>query len=418
MSGVTGKILFLFIFCFPAMVTAQDTLRINIRQADSIFLQNSYYLLAASMNIEGQNALVIQAKLYPNAVLTIDFNAWDPENNKILHAGKTGQKAIQLEQLIILGGKRKAEIEIAKTNAGIAALELEQTTRNLKYRLHSSLYAAGQQEFLLGQYNQQMTWLENLLQSYQVQADKGNIALKEVVRLKGAYLKLHNDRSAVLKTWFETQADLQQLMQVPAVIRFEFSEDDITRYIRVIAPETVQSTAGESRPDLLILKQQQVLANQHLDLQKRYVVPDLTVFSAYDQRGGAFMNQVNAGIALPLPFLNRNQGNIKAAAFQSRETGYQLKALENEVNSQVRNAYAWYNQSISEYRKVSGLYNADFDLTLKGMTGNFQKRNVSIMEFIDFFESYNDVITELTRTRTQLVAAAEELNRLAGKDLY
>ncbi len=52
------------------------------------------------------------------------------------------------------------------------------------------------------------------------------------------------------------------------------------------------------------------------------------------------------------------------------------------------------------------------------MISNFQKRNVSIIEFIDFFEAYNEVQTELSRIKTQLVSSAEYLNLLTGKDIY
>ena len=59
-----------------------------------------------------------------------------------------------------------------------------------------------------------------------------------------------------------------------------------------------------------------------------------------------------------------------------------------------------------------------FETTLKAMTDNFQKQNVSIIEFIDFFEAHNEVLTELTRIKTQLVSSAEKLNFLTGASIY
>ena len=35
-----------------------------------------------------------------------------------------------------------------------------------------------------------------------------------------------------------------------------------------------------------------------------------------------------------------------------------------------------------------------------------------------FFESYNDVLAELMRIKTQLVISAEQINLLTGKDIY
>ncbi|MBX3241629.1 MAG: TolC family protein [Chitinophagaceae bacterium] len=404
-----------FISCSAA---AQDTLNINIRQADSLFLTNNASLLASSMNIEAQKAQIIQAKAYPNPVFTADINVYDPENQKALHIGQTGQKAFQLEQLILLGGKRKSEIEIAKSNAKIAELEFQQLLRQLKFRLHSDLFAIGQQQVLLQRYNNQLDLLNTLLSAYETQATKGNVPLKDVVRLKGAYLKLNNERAALLKEYFETQSSLQTLLQTSAAIQFQFTETDIEKYVQLKSMEEIKAEAMQSRPELQIGLTNKILAGQYLEFQKRLAVPDISLFTAYDQRSGAFNNQVNAGFSIPLPLWNRNQGNIRASQFRIREADYGLQAIQAEMMSDIQNAYALYMQTVSEYQKAIALYNEDFEITVKGMTDNFQKRNVSIVEFIDFFEAYNETLNELTRIKTQLVISAEQLNLLTGKDIY
>lgn len=181
-------------FIIPALLFpllsygSADTLRISIRQADSIFLKNNYSLLAATMGVKVQEAQIIQAKIYPNPILTADFNAYDPENDKFFHTGQTGQKYFQLEQLILLGGKRKREIQLARTNATIASLELQDLVRQLKYELHSSLYSLTQQALLINKYNTQLSLLDKILVTYNAQVDKGNVPLKDFVRLKGVYL--------------------------------------------------------------------------------------------------------------------------------------------------------------------------------------------------------------------------------------
>src|SRR6478735_10048059 len=125
-----------------------DTLRVSLRAADSLFAARSFYLLAAGMNVEASKALIVQASLFPNPIATADINAYDPQNDQAFHVGSTGQKSFQLEQLILLGGKRKNEIELAKTNANIAELELKNLGRTLKYRLHTELAEIGQQQVL------------------------------------------------------------------------------------------------------------------------------------------------------------------------------------------------------------------------------------------------------------------------------
>ncbi len=414
---ICGKLLFI-LFLIAYQAKAQDVLKVNLQQADSIFFSDNFYLLASSMNIEAKKAQIIQAKLYPNPVLTSELNAYDPENNKPFHVGNTGQKVFQFEQLILLGGKRKAEIEMAKTNAHIAELEFQQLVKQLRFRLHSNLFTLGQQKFLLSRYDKQLALIDTLLSTYQNQANKGNIPLKDVVRLKGAYLKLNNNRAELFQKYFETQNQLQLLLRTDLLVEFEFSEKEIEKYIKTVSLDNLKSLALLNRPELLIMQENKILAEQYLQYQKKLSIPDINLFASYDQRGGAFNNQLNMGIAVPLPLWNRNQGNIKSSQFKLKEAEYNLQAMQNEIMSSLQNNYAFYLQTVSEYQKANSLYNQDFEITVKGMTDNFQKRNVSIVEFIDFFEAYNEALTELARIKTQLVVSGEQLNLLIGKDIY
>jgi cobalt-zinc-cadmium efflux system outer membrane protein len=239
-----------------------------------------------------------------------------------------------------------------------------------------------------------------------------------VVRLKAAYLKLNDKRAELFQQYYEALANIQTLLQTDAIIDFQFSEQEIENYIKINPLTEIKSEALQNRPELLIIEQDKKLAEQYLTYQKLLAVPDINLFTSYDQRGGAFINQVNAGIAIQLPLWNRNKGNIKASQFKLKEAEYNLRAMQNEIMSSLQNHYAFYLQTVSEYRKAIALYNQDFEITVKGMTQNFQKKNVSIVEFIDFFEAYNEVLTELARIRTQLVLSAEQLNLLIGKDVY
>lgn len=399
-------------------IKASDVLKINLQQADSLFQVNNYNLLASSMNIEAQKAMVIQAKVFANPVLSTSLHVYDSTTKKLFQIGPSGEKAFQLDELIRLGGKRKSEIEMAKSDVKIAELEFKQLVRQLKFQLHSDLFALGQQKILLDTYNKQLMLLDTILTSYQVQTDKGNIPLKELVRLKGAYLKLSNDRSELLHQNYESLANVQTILQVNVPVEFQFSESEISKYIKTISFDDLKLEASANHPELLIAEQEKIQVQQNLQYQKRLAIPDVGVFTSYDQNGSAFNHEINAGFNISLPFFNRNQGNIKASLFRLNETDYKLKAMNMEIMTSLQNNYSFYNQTVSEYQKASKLYNQDFEITIKGMTANFQKRNVSIIEFVDFFEAYNDALSELSKVKTQLVLSGEQLNLLIGKDLY
>jgi outer membrane protein, heavy metal efflux system len=397
---------------------APDTLRVTLRQADSLFVGRNYYLLASSMNIEASRAQVLQAKLFINPILTADINAYDPQNEKVFHVGPTGQKSFQLDQLILLGGKRKSQIELARTDATIAEIEFQNLTRQLKFKLHTKLAEIGQQEVLLKKYDAQLILLDTIITANETQVVKGNVPLKDLVRLKGVYLNLNNDRAELLHQYFEAQAVVQTLLQTQNFIVFGFSDQDIAARIKDTNLDELKVETVANHPELQMIQQNKIHAQQYLLYQRRLAIPDVNLFASYDQRGGAFVNQVNAGISVPLPLWNRNQGNIRTSEYHLKQMDYYLQATQQEKLSDLQNNFALYRQTVADYNKASKLYNADFDLTIRGMSDNFRKRNVSLIEFVDFFESYNLVLAEVARMKTQLVTSAELLNLSIGKDIF
>jgi cobalt-zinc-cadmium efflux system outer membrane protein len=160
------------------------------------------------------------------------------------------------------------------------------------------------------------------------------------------------------------------------------------------------------------------IASQYLDLQKRLSKADMTLYANYDQRGGAFLRQFNVGVRVPLMWFNRNQGNIKSAETQVQSKNFLFDAIKVQVQSEVKGNYLQYQQTVSEYQKNKKLYNEDFEITLKGITENFKKGNVSLIEFVDFFESYNNALSEMARSQMQLATSAEQIKLSTGKDLF
>lgn len=416
--GLVRVVCWAFLLSTVSVYGQTDTLHVTLRSADSLFAARSFYLLAAGMNVEASKALILQASLFPNPTISADINAYDPENEKAFHIGNTGQKVFQLEQLILLGGKRKAEIDLARTSAEMAELELRNLARTLKFKLHTELAEIGQQQALLVKYNSQLALLDTLLNAYESAVIRGTIAMKDLVRLKGVYLNLNNDRAELLQKYFEAQATVQTLLQTTQPVFFEFSDHDINNYIKTTSLEILEQDALENHPELLLMQQNQKAAEQYLRYQRALSIPDINLNASYDQRGGAFNNQINTGISIPLPLWNRNQGNIKASAFRAKEAEYNLQAVRQEKIAVLHNHYALYRQTVAEYQKATSLYNQDFETTVRGMVYNFQRRNVSLLEFVDFFESYNQVLAEMARMKTQLVTSAELLNLSIGKDVF
>ena len=180
----------------------------------------------------------------------------------------------------------------------------------------------------------------------------------------------------------------------------------------------MQTLALQSREDLKLSSLNETVADLNLKYQKSVAVPDLNVGTSYDQMGAAFKNQFLLTLGVPLPLWNRNQGNIKFAETQKKLSGVNTQIQQNIVQTEVTEAWSNMNRSIQEYQKIGQVYNIEFAEVYAGMQSNFLKRNISIVEFVDFFESYNETVAEVYRIRKRLMLSAENINYTVAYPVY
>jgi len=392
-----------------------DPITLTINQAEELFFKNNFLLLAQQFNIDKAGAQIMQAKLYPNPEVTADMIAYEGQNNKYLPTGKGGNFAAGLEQLIILGGKRKAQIELAKLDKKRSEAELTDLTRNLQLQIWQAFYTLHNQQMVVDKYNKLLQKLSYLIDSYQVQVDKRNIALKDLVRLKSVYVKINNDKSEETGVLIGQQQQLNILLGTATTITTIYDTNDAEAYSNIsFLYDDILRKSLENRPDLNQSKLDIQSARLNLSLQKKLAIPDVTLRAGYNQQGDAFLHQANIGIGIPLPVFDRNKGNIQSAKILQEQTQKGVAYKKLEIQNEVLAAYQNFTRSVDEYKRIIDLINADFDSVFAGINNNFQKGNVSMIEFADFFEAYNEAQTEVERVKQQLAIAAAQINYVTG----
>ena len=397
---------------------AQKTL--TLQDCESQFLKKNLFLLASQYNIDASKALTIQARIWDNPVISAELNAYNPERDKFFDIGKDGQKVFGIEQLIYLGGKKRNEVKLAQSNAQLAELQFNDLLRTLKFQLRKSFYTVYYNTKNLENTDKQLAHIENLINSYSVQAQKGNIPLKDVVRLQSLYLNFKNERLEVVNNNIEEQANLKLLLNETENVVPIVSKDDSNKYLKVIDFDlkNFEEQAIANRPDYLA-KQKEIDANElNVKLQKSLSIPDITVGANYDQRSEAFNNEANLNVAIPLPLWNKNKGNIKYAQTILEQSKVEKQNFELQLQTEITSAWTKWDESRQNYSVIKPTVNSDFEAVYNGMLTNFQKRNVSLLEFTDFMESYNQAIIQLNELKKKVVIAGEELNSTINKDLF
>ena len=411
--AVLGLLLFV-----NQVIVAQKT--ITLVDCENQFLKNNLVLLAAHYNIDEAKALTIQAKIWDNPSFSADLNAYNPGNNKYFDIGVNGEKAFSIQQIIYMGGKKHNEIQLAKTNEQIAELQFNDLLRSLKLQLRESFFTVYFNSKNLENIDKQIVHIQELVNSYTVQTKKGNIALKELVRLQSLFLNLKNDRNEILNSSIEEQANLKLLLGETGNIVPLVTDTDINKYSKNnnFDVKSLEELALANRPDYL-QNQKNIEANEwNVKLQKSLSIPDVTFGVATDQRSGAFNNQVDALIGIPLPLWNKNKGNIKVSKYVLEQSKAEKQSATLQLQTEIVSSYTKWLEAAKNFNELKPETVADFETVYNGILANFQKRNISLLEFTDFMESYNLAASQMNELKKKVVLSGEELNNTINKDLF
>jgi len=399
---------------------AQDTVRITLPDAEKQFTAKNLQLMAEKYNIDIARAQVLQARVYNNPNLQLVGNIYNPDQKKWLDVSNgTGEYMANIQQLIILAGKRNKQIKLAQTNVLMAENRFYDLLRTLRFTLHSDFYQAGFLQKAIAAYQLPIASLEKLTANYNELQSKGVITLKEVVRVKSLLYNLQTEQTALQNELNDVEADLQLLLQNNHT--WYIPETDVSAEkmgsIRQYQLPVLIDSAYANRYDLQLANNSLVYSQQNLSLQKAIAVPDLMSGLQFDKRGSFVNNATFFSVAMDLPFFNRNQGNIKAAKIAVDQSNTALTQQRLSVENDVQQAYGKALNTERMLKSIDPNFQNDFDKLLKSVTENFEKRNISLLEFTDFYSSYKENVLQWNQLQNDRIQAIETLNFSIGKPI-
>jgi cobalt-zinc-cadmium efflux system outer membrane protein len=398
----------------------EDTLHITLQDAETQFIQRNFLLLASKYQVSMADAAIIQAKLYPNPNFSIEQGVYNQDTKKWFDLSSTGETALALQQIIILAGKRNKQIDIAKINSQLSLYQFYDLMRTLRYELRSSFYGIYFLRDAIGVFDKEIESLKTLIDVYTSQYNKGNIAFKDLARLQALQFSLQNERLDLVRQSNEKQLNLglltgdTLLRPVSPVMNAGFNEIDVSK---INYPELVDS-ALVNRYDLRAAYSQVQLSQSNLAFQRSLRTPDLLLGANYDKAGNYVRNYNALSVAMDLPFWNRNQGNIKAAEFQIEANKQLQSQAELQVKNDISNAYKQLLETDKLYKTTSLEFTADYEKLLDGITKGYQNHTISLLEFIDYYETYKNSKLELNHLQNNRLDALENLNLATGTTIF
>jgi len=422
-----------FLFCCTGIMAQNqpgnklftDSLSLRLDSAESMFLRNNFLLLAQQYNIDANKALVIQAKLLPNPNFSFSRGPLIPINDSLSNYPhstffKNSENAVQISQLILLAGKRNKQIKIAQANVKLAEYQFYDLIRTLKYTLRTDFFNIYYLQQSAKVYHKEIAALQQVVIAFNQQAGKGYIAEKEVIRVKAQLYSLQSEYNDLINQINDTQSELRLVLQVKNV--YINPQIDPAK-IAALSPDrysaaSLVDTAYQNRTDLNIARANTDIARLTYNYQKALAVPDLTASIAYDKQGSYAQNFNSAGISMDLPFFNRNQGNIKSAKFMIDYNLATQKSTEATVEEQVQRALQKAYDNHKLFLNIDPKFTSDFDRLLNEVLINYEKRNLGLLDFLDFYDSYKQNVLQVNYIQFNHVSAFEDLNFYTGTNFF
>ena len=162
----------------------------------------------------------------------------------------------------------------------------------------------------------------------------------------------------------------------------------------------------------------QTQQQQHnVDLQRAGEVPDLTLGPEFDHNSNYITDYWGLAISMPLPILNTNRKNVKAAKSFLSQSQEQQMQLEKNVATDVTSAVQKLKSSATLNENVSENLGKKYDEMLNNMLLNYRQRNLSLLELMDFFDTYKDTKLKALQLINDTHNAIEEVNFSVGKNV-
>jgi len=282
---------------------------VTLRRALELALGQHPLLASTAWGHRAARAAMEQARLFPNPEFVAEFENFGGSGD--LSGFDGAEMTFWLGQPLLLGGKRGRAVEVARAGAELAGWDYE-AARLAVLTATTAAFA----EVLAAQKNlelarQTFAVAQRVHDSVTAQVEAGSVSPIEQTRtrvvlararleLTQSRRRLETARSQLAASWGAEQPE------------FESATGDLAQ-IRPLPALATVSAWLERNPDVARWSAEIAQRQARLKLEKARVWPDVTISGGVRRFEESDDHAFVASLSFPLPFWNRNQGNIRAA---------------------------------------------------------------------------------------------------------
>ncbi len=403
------------------LVFSIDTVRAQLPELEARFLARNFSLLAARYNINASKAAIEQAKLWNNPNISVEQMAND-RNRPPFDYTRTGNTDIAVTQLFLLAGKRSKQVRLATINQQVAEHQLADLLRALRYELRSDFYDLYYLQRAVAFDNRALASVSRTIAAAEKMYQSRSILLAEVVRLRSLLLAVQTERLGYLSRIRDLEGSLRVLLRDEGMPITYYAPVFDTQRLDSLRVDTLSidaaiATARTSRPDVRIALASIDYETTNLSLQRALRTPDVTVGGHYSRNGSYQPDYFGVTVAVDLPVLNRNQGNIKVSEYTLEGNRRLAAVAAQKAEREVVAAFQKASDADRMFHDLDRSFAGEYDALVAGTAKMYEQRDITIIQYADFFDAYRQTIQQLLQLENVRIDALEALNFAVGQPM-
>ena len=404
-------------FALAQIDTTFNKKNINYAQFLGLVGKNNLLYAAEKFNLNIAEANIESAKVFPDPEL--GFGWFD---NGMRRMGMGYGFNSRLGRLIELGGKRRARIDLAKSENDFTRYLLQNYFRNLRADATLNYLSALQNKFLLDVKINSYRAMDRLAHSDSIRFKLGSIKDVDARQSKVEAGTMLNQVFRNLAVWKMSLLNLGLLMSKQNRDSLYFPVGDFDKFDREFELPQLITEAQNNRADLLAALQNKTTTQRMVLLAKANRIIDLNVgagvaYASYDYNIIAptpSFTQISAGVSIPLKFSNKYAGELKIAHYSNIQAELLYRQVEIQIQIEVTQAYYNYFTTRQQVFQFNNGLLLEAKKVRDGKIYSYQRGATSLLEVLNAQRTYNDVQQSYYETLYNYAAALVDLERTAG----
>lgn len=347
-------------------------------------------------------ALIDQARLRPNPELS--FEAENFAGTGAFSGLFATDYTLSIGQRLELGGKRGARVRSAEAEALVASLEGDLATarlgREVRARYVEAVAAASRLELArdIVQRNRELARIAGLLvevgREPPLRALRAEAAVAEAeAELQAAEAASLASRTALAALWSDTASAPLVPADFPAIV----------------PPANLLAAEGSLR--LQVARAEREAADAAIDRERSMAVPDPVISAGVRRFEQSNEQAFLVGVSIPLPFADRNQGNIAAAQARLRAANAREAVALTDYRLEIEQARSRYLAAETRVETLAQTSLPQAEEALRLVNIGYRNGRFPLIEVLAAAEARDTI-------REALIQAREDRGRLAAELIW